>query len=139
MSNVDPKLTITGIQKLQRANSKMIRALKPENELGEAIRYGLTAALRVARIFTHVDTGALKASHMMQYGITTAGPTGTIYIDRSTRNPKTNASPYIYGAYLHGRGGEYAFYERVVTERGDAIGKRMLKILETGFPYSKGD
>ena len=132
--SVDPKLTITGIQKLQRANSKMIKALKPTNALGRAVKYALLSALRYARVITHVDTGALRASHLMKYSVEAGSPTGSIYISRDTRNPKTNAATYIYGAYLHGRGGEYAFYERVIAERGDVIGKRAVKLLYDEMP-----
>lgn len=130
--SLDTKLTITGIQKLQRANSKMIKALEPANALGRAVKYALLSALRYARAITHVDTGALRASHFMMYDAGT--PSGSIYISPDTRNPVTNAMPSIYGVYEHGRGGTHAFYERVIAERGDRIGKRAVKLIKDEMP-----
>ena len=137
--SVDPRLTITGIQKLQRANAKMINALKPSGARGRAVQYGLTEGHKQALIETHTDTGALKASHRMQYGSGGAmGPTGTIYIDRTTRNPKTNAMPYIYGVYEHARAdsgsGGHDFYARVVRLHGKRIIAGMIKVLVGDFP-----
>lgn len=130
--SVDPRMTITGIQRLQRANSKMIKALKPSGALGQAVKYALLSALRYARIITHKDTGALKASHFMMYDA--SAPSGSIYISPNTRNPVTNAMPSIYGVYEHGRGGTHRFYERVIEERGDRIGKRAVKVLKDAMP-----
>lgn len=144
MSNVDPKLTITGIQKLQKANAQMINALKPRGARGRAIQYGLTEGQRKAQEITHVGRylvggvyvggGSLKASHRMQMQYGGGTVSGTIYIDRTTRNPVTNAMPYIYGVYEHGRGGTHRFYERVIEERGKAINDGMIKILVGDFP-----
>ena len=131
----DLKMTITGIQKLQRANSKMIKALEPANALGRAVKLALLSALRYARVITHVDTGALKASHFMMYDA--GAPSGSIFISPDTRNPRTNEPPSIYGQIEHDRAGTHAFYARVIAERGDRIGKRALKILTAEFP--KGD
>ena len=74
--SVNPKWTIRGIQELQQANAQMINALKPEGARGRAVKYGLTEGQRAAQIETHVDTGALKASHQMYYDAD--GPRGTI-------------------------------------------------------------
>ena len=130
--SVDPRLTIRGIQELQRANAQMINALKPSGARGRAVQYGLTEGQRYAQAITHVDTGALKASHRMKYN---AGPpSGEIYIDPTTRNPVTNAMPSIYGVYEHGHGGTHAFYERVERERGKVISDGMIGVITGAFP-----
>ena len=130
--SVDPRLTITGIQKLQRANADMINALKPEGARGRAVKYGLVEGHRYAVAITHVDTGALRASHRMKYNA--AAATGTIYIDPSTRNPVTNALPAVYGMYEHGHGGDHQFYARVPAERGKVISDGMVKVILGDFP-----
>jgi hypothetical protein len=135
--SVDPKLTITGIQELQRANADIQRALKPSGARGRAVKYGLIEGHRYAVAHTHRDTGALQASHRMKYE---AGPPrGTIYIDPTARNPKTNAMTSIYGVYEHGRGrsggrDRHDFYARVPDERGKYISDQMIAIIKSGFP-----
>ena len=132
--SIDPKLTIRGIQELQRANAKIINALKPEGARGRAVKYGLTEGQRYAQAITHVDTGALKASHRMKYEAGGGRAEGTIYIDPTTRNPVTNAYPSIYGVYEHGRFGTHAFYSRVIDERGKVISDGMIAIITGAFP-----
>ena len=132
--SIDPKLTIRGIQKLQRANAKMINALKPEGARGRAVQYGLTEGHRYAVTITHVDTGALRASHRMKYEVGGGRAEGSIYIDPTTRNPVTNAYPSIYGVYEHGHGGTHRFYERVIEERGKRISDGMIGVITGAFP-----
>ena len=142
--SVDPRLTIRGIQELQRANAKMIKALKPEGARGRAVQYGLTAGQRKAQAITHVGRylvggayvggGSLKASHRMKYDAGGGRAEGTIYIDPTTRNPVTNALPSIYGVYEHGHGGTHRFYERVVEEHGKSISDGMIRTILKDFP-----
>ena len=136
--SIDPSLTIRGIQELQQKNARMIHALKPEGARGRAMLYAITEAHRAAVAITHVGRykvkgqwrggGSLRASHRMKYDV--ASTTGTIYIDPTTRNPITNAKPSIYGVYEHGHGGTHRFYERVIEEHGDRIGRNALKMIE---------
>lgn len=115
------KVTIEGIQAAQRDNLKMIASLKPGDALGDAIKHGLTAAHRYAVSITHVDTGALRASHRMRM----TGLRGEIYIDPSSRSPipGKRTRPYQYGYYEHMRGGKHAFYQRTRDEAGPSIGQ----------------
>lgn len=125
------QLTIRGIQEVQAANNRMIAALKPRGALGRAVQYGTMRVHRHAVAITHVDTGALRASHRMR--MEQRGLRGVVYLDRASRNPRSNARPYQYGVYEHDRGGTHAFYERTVEEAGprilDEMGREIVKAL----------
>lgn len=121
----DIKLTITGIQELQAWNIRAIAAMKPKGAFGQAIIWGTTEAHRYAVSITHVDTGALRASHRMAI----EGLQGRIYIDPNTRNPRTGESPAEYGMEEHARGGSHAFYGRTIEEAGGRIHRGMGKII----------
>jgi hypothetical protein len=109
--------TIRGLQEAQRGNLKLIAALKPGGALDEAVRIGTIAAHRYSVIETHVDTGALKASHR----ILIAGRKGTVYLDPSAGNPRTLQLTSQYGVHEHDRGGEHAFYEKTFVRHGNKI------------------
>lgn len=126
----DVKLSITGIQEAQAANNRAIAALQPTGALGRAVQYGTVTAHRYAIGLTHVDTGALKASHRMEV----TGLRGRIYIDPSTTNPRSRQAPVDYGPYEHDRGGSHAFYARVIDEHGPAIEAEMENIVKRGLP-----
>lgn len=120
------KITITGIQELQRANLKAISELKTSGAFGRAIIYATSQAHRYAVAFTHVDSGALRAAHRIE--IHPSGLHGSIYIDPSAINPK-GQKPSMYGIYEHARGGAHAFYQRVEQERGQEIANAAGEIL----------
>lgn len=126
----DVKLSITGIQQAQAANNRAIAALKPGGALGRAVQYGTIAAHRYAVALTHVDTGALKSSHRMEV----SGLRGKIYIDPGAVNPRSNRRTALYGEYEHERGGEHAFYQRVIDEHGREIETEMREIVRRGLP-----
>jgi len=126
------RLTITGLQEAQAANNKLIAAMKPDNAFGRGIQYAVATVQRYAIALTHVDTGALRASHRM--AIEPSGLRGTVSIDPSGRNPRTSARTAEYGVTEHERGGEHAFYERVITEYGDDIAQEAGRIILRGLP-----
>jgi hypothetical protein len=110
-------ITIRGLQEAQQGNLRLIASLRPNGELSQAVRTGTIAAQRYAVIETHVDTGALKASHRIRM----ESLTGTVYLDPNARNPRTRALTAQYGAVEHARGGEHAFYENTFNRYGDRI------------------
>ena len=110
--------TITGIQELQQANTKLIASLQPSGALGRAIQYAVIQADRYAVSITHVVSGALRASLRMEVD----GLHGSIYIDPSTVNP-SGQKPFVYGAIEEARGGSHAFFQRTLNEAGDMIAK----------------
>jgi hypothetical protein len=116
---VAKKIHITGLQEAQRANLSLIRTLQPGGALEAAVKAGTTLAQQAAVRKTPVDTGSLRASHR----INIQGLRGMVYIDPSAKNPRSGGKPADYGPIVHARGGQRAFYARVVAEEGNAIGK----------------
>ena len=121
--SVQARLDISGIQAAQNANARLVASVKPSGNLERAIKAMTIEAERRAVIYTHVDTGALRASHRVEL----AGPRGRVYIDPSSVNPRTKQKPSVYGVYERDRGGEHDFYGRVVNEASDlfALGERV--------------
>ena len=130
MAGFDVNMTITGLQEAQRANLQAVAALRPQGAFGRAVIYATTAGQRYAVGITHVDTGALRASHRVEV----TGLRGRIYIDPSSVNPRSGERPVVYGVEEHARGGSHAFYQRVVDEEGRRIGERALQELRRGLP-----
>jgi len=130
VAGFDVSLTITGIQEAQRANLEAVAALRPSGAFGRAVIYAATAAHRYAVAITHVDTGALRASHRIEV----QGLRGRIYIDPGSANPRSGQKPVVYGPYEHARGGSHAFYQRVVDEKGGEIGNRAMQMIVGGLP-----
>lgn len=126
----DVRLSITGIQEAQAANNRAIAAVRPEGGLGRAVQYGTTAAHRYALAATHVDTGALKSSHRMEL----SGAHGRVFIDPSAMNPRSGQRTAVYGPFEHARGGEHAFYQRVIDEYGPEIEQEMQRIIQGLLP-----
>lgn len=117
--------TIQGLQEAQRGMARTIATMKPGSDFDEAIRFGTMAGFQYAVSITHVDTGALRASHRMKLE---RGSKGIIYIDPNAVRPATGtmagrARPSQYGPVENARGGEHAFYARVPKERGPTIAR----------------
>ncbi|MDD2921790.1 MAG: hypothetical protein PHQ36_05835 [Anaerolineales bacterium] len=127
--------SIQGLQQAQRGNLKTIAAMKPGGSLEKGVRVGTLAAHRYAVALTHVDTGALRASHRVKMKRTWSGPTGTVYIDPNARNPRLMAQrTAVYGPFEHARGGEHAFYKNTSDRYGFQIGRAALAVIVRGFP-----
>lgn len=116
------RVTIEGLQKAQQQNQRRIAALRPTGAFGEAIQYATAELQRYAITQTHVDTGALKSSHMMEV----SGLRGRIFLSPGAINPK-GQRPAVYGVYEHERGGSHAFYERTVAEYGQHVVSRAVE------------
>lgn len=125
----DVSMTITGLQEVQDLNIRLIAAMKPSGGLGRAVKYATTEAHRYAVAITHVDTGALRASHRMEI----EGLRGIISIDPTAKNPRSKALTSEYGVVEHERGGQHAFYERTVKERGGKISQRAARFVTDGI------
>lgn len=122
--------TIQGLQEAQQGNLKLIAAMQPNGGLDEAVRVGTIAAHRYAVTETHVDTGALKASHRMKFDRSLFGQaTGTVFIDPSARNPRSKTLTSQYGVAEHDRGGEHAFYENTINRYGNRIADQSIAAL----------
>lgn len=120
---------IYGIQRAQAAMLRAVEAVRPSGGLGRAVQAGTMEAHRRAAAKTHVDTGALKGSHTMRVD----GARGEVYINPGAVR-SDGARPAEYGPVEHARGGDHAFYERVVNEDGAAIGAAAAAVLRAGLP-----
>jgi len=107
-------ITIRGIQEAQRANLRIIAAVKPSGKLGQAVRNVTILAHRGSVARTHVITGTLRASHRMDL----SNARGVVFIDPSAVNPVSHIRAEKYGPVEHARGGSHAFYGRTVYEDG---------------------
>lgn len=128
----DVKLTITGLQQAQQKNLMRIAALRPGGALSQAIQYGALEAHRAAVTITHVDTGALRASHR----VTVSATRGVISIDPGATNPRSGERVAEYAVLEHRRGGSHAFYARVEREHGQRIGRQMGQIVRVAVSGS---
>jgi hypothetical protein len=108
---------IANIQDEQDRNLRRIAALQPGGELGEAVQLAGIRVHRYVVAITHVDTGALRAAHRLDYQEDGGEALVRIYIDPSAVNPHDQL-PSEYGPYEHDRGGEHAFYQRGIDEEG---------------------
>jgi hypothetical protein len=110
-------ITIRGIQEAQRANLSLIRSVKPGGSLEGAVKTATILAQQSAVRKTHVKTGSLRASHR----INLQGLRGLVFIDPGATNPRSGNKPAEYGPMEHARGGQHAFYARVMVEDGQSI------------------
>lgn len=120
MPGFNIKLTITGLQEVMARNDRRIARLRSNSDLGRAIQGATAEAHRYAVAVTHVDTGSLRASHRMEVN----GLHGRVYLAPEAINPRSRQKTSVYGYYEHERGGEHAFYERTVNERGPEIRRK---------------
>ncbi len=122
--------SIRGLQAAQRAMLKVLTAVKPEGGLGRAVLYLATSAHRILVTNTHVDTGAYRASQYVK-------PEGSgryrIYIAGNTNNPRTGASPAVYGPAEEARGGSHAAYQRTF-DSGPELAARAAQYLIGELP-----
>ena len=122
------RLSIRGIQEAQKANEQIIALLRPNSAFGRAVQYATIQAHRYVVAITHVDSGALRASHRMEV----KGLQGRIFIDptspginrrRGRRSSRVALRPAVYGPMEHARGGSHAFYQRTEREAGVRISR----------------
>lgn len=123
-------MTIAGIQEAQARHLRMIAALRPGGALSRVIYLATVEAHRYAVLITHVDTGALRASHRISFDANRMR--GEISIDPATVNPR-GERPAEYGPEEHARGGSHAFYRRTAVERGPQILRDVLQQLRAGL------
>lgn len=105
---MDVDLTIRGLQEAQAANNRRIAEMQPTGALGAVVRNLTVFTHRQALIVSHIDTGALRASHRMEV----TGVRGQVFIDPRAVNPRSRVSVSEYAKFEHDRGGGHAFYRR---------------------------
>ncbi|MCK6629347.1 MAG: hypothetical protein L6R45_29745 [Anaerolineae bacterium] len=115
-------LTIRGIQEALARNNERIAMLEPDGVFGRIIKEVTIFTHAEAVKQTHVDTGALRASHRM----TVTGVRGLVFIDPGSVNPRTRARPAEYGQVEHARGGGHAFY-RIARQRAEVHYRNLVR------------
>ena len=125
--------TIAEIQRFTRVYTEAVYKLRPDNLMGRLVKRLIVRSHAHAVKITHVDTSALKNSHLMELDLKTKEAYGRIYISRNTRNPIHGEPPYQYGVEEHDRGGSHAFYQRTFQEKTVVDGKQLLVDLSKGF------
>ena len=132
---------IKGIQRLNDANIRAIKALQPMHALGKAIQSGIAELHRRSVYHTPYDTHALAASHRMI--INTRQSMGRVEIDRAAVNPRSGMRTAEYGYYLHQQGKIpglaggptiRAFYEYVYEKYGQKILRAAADIIRKALP-----
>lgn len=125
-------LSIKGLQEAQRGNLRTINAMRPSGSFGRAIIYATSQAHRFAVANSHVGTGTMRAAHRME--ITGGGLHGRIFLDPDATNPRSGQKPSEYGVFEHARGGQHAFYQRVLDEHETSIVQGAAVVLVGGMP-----
>lgn len=125
---MDVDLTIRGLQEAQAANNRRIAQLMPGGPLSALIKDVTTHTHRQAVAATHVDTGALRASHRMQLGTRGGSPYGRIFVDPAAINPRSGARPVVYGQIERARGGSHDFYT-IARSAGQGYTDALLRTL----------
>ena len=110
-------VTIEGAEEVQRALEQAARVAKQGGALQQAVGVIAQHLRAYAVDVTHVDTGALKASHTIQQ----SGTRAVIYPNPAVINPRSRKSPAEYGIYEERRGGSHAFYARTMGQAQQAV------------------
>lgn len=117
-------VSIRGIPEAQEAMVKAARAVSAKGGLQKAVKAATLHLQQYAVSITHVDTGALRASHVPEV----RGTRGLIY-PNPTAVRSDGKKPADYGIYEHRRGGAHAFYARTIAESGKAARDAGLKVI----------
>ena len=140
---------LRGLEKLQAANMKLLDGINPKLGLYEGVKVATQLLHRYAINITHVQTGTLKRSHVVDFaagGVQTFRfgfpivdkAIGRIYINPAARNPVTGAMPVDYGPMEHRKGGSHAFYKRTVDEHGKFAAGVAISRIKSGLPRARG-
>lgn len=107
-------VNIQGTSAVKAAVQQAAAVARSGGPLQQAVGMVAQRVRAYAAQVTHVDTGALQASH----AIDQAGTYAEIYISPATLNPRSLKPPEEYGPYEHARGGDHAFYRIAFEEEG---------------------
>jgi hypothetical protein len=107
--------TVQGLEKIQAARLKLLKAMEPSGAFGRAVLYATTELFEGVQGRIHVDTGTYRAAQIPKV----QGLVDQIYTG-AYRNPKSGTAASVYGPYEEARGGSHAAYANTV--RSDAPG-----------------
>lgn len=112
---------LQGFDRAQQTMLRAVRATEPKGALGQAVKDTLLITQRYAAAESHVWTGTLKRSHVIEWD---GGNRGYITPSSANINPRSKTPPSIYGPYEAARGGAHDFYalaERAAQPHVSAI------------------
>lgn len=110
-------LVIQGVSEVKAALAEAAKVASQGGDLQQAVGIASRRARAYAVEYSHVWTGALKASHT----IVQSGTHAEIYPSPAVINPRTKRSPAEYGPFEHGRGSDHAFYARTMAKSDDIV------------------
>ena len=116
---IQPSMTIEGLQEAQAAMNKVLAEVQPRGAFGRGIAHIAVGLHHYATMITHVDTGALRASHRARVDLKKE-PRGVVFVGPG-RNPRSGRKTAEYAVREEQRGGSHAFYERTVNEAGPRL------------------
>ncbi len=139
---------LRGLERIQRANRQLLEAINPRGGLGRGVKVATLDLHKYAIAITHVKTGTLRGSHIVNFGsggvgtyrfgnIIVSKAKGRIYINPSARNPVTGDRPAEYGPVEHARRGSHMFYKRTLDERGNAAAALALLEIRRSLPKGR--
>ena len=140
---------LRGLERLQAANRKLLDGINPKLGLYEGVKTATQLLHNYAINITHVQTGTLKRSHVVDFAAGGAQTfrfgfpivnkaIGRIYISSAARNPVTGKMPVDYGPMEHRKGGTHAFYKRTVDEHGKFAAGVAIRQIKSGLPRGRG-
>lgn len=102
-------VSIKGLQEFQKANVRMLRAVKPSGAMGRTVKRNIQDSFKLLYARIHVQTGAAKGAIRMAYRETSNQAEGRVYFDTSARNPrgKIHRTVVSYIGSEFGRGGAH--------------------------------
>ncbi len=99
-----------GMEEVKRALDEAARIAQRGGALEKSAAFAARRAYYYVRSITHVDTGALKASHVIeQHGLK-----AYVYPSPAVINPRSGKRVTDYAFYENRRGGSHAFYTRML-------------------------
>lgn len=108
----DLQVILQGFDRAQQTMLRAVRATEPKGALGESVKDALLITQRYAAAASHVWTGTLKRSHLIEWD---GGSRGIITPSPYNINPRSKTPPSVYGPYEAARGGAHDFYALAVT------------------------
>lgn len=129
----DVRISVSGFREALRALDQTREAVDSTRGLAWAVSEVGREMQAHARAITHIDTGALAASHRMITGGGGATARALIFIDPTALNPR-GQRPAEYGLIEHARGGSHAFYARTYDFFTSGGGARIIRHIRNQLP-----
>lgn len=115
---IDLQFRVSGHDRVARLAKELAGGTKYRGYIRDAIVGALQDLTTYAKSITHKETGLLASAITFEYN--TSSMVGRLFI--SPRYVRASGNrlhfAWIYGSFEHARGGEHAFFERTVQERG---------------------